>query len=413
MKPDRAMRLSPSTLPSRQGGAVLVLIAVAMLAILALAGLALDSSHMLLNKARLQNSVDAAALAAAKALDQTGNVAVATTAANSLLDLNGAAAGNRELGQAVGVTRTVEFSSTLQPFVPGSTPAEYVRVTARNFRLPGWLIPLLGINDKVVGASAVAGPSPTILNACNLVPLIACGNPAAGAPYWGYAPDGVHVLKSAAGDGSPIGPGNFQLARLGGNGANVVRQNLAGGYENCSISNIPTQPGVQAGPVQQGINTRFNKYQGGGINSTNYPPDALWKTSHQTNLSVNGTGQITQGGQVVTLASQLNFNYANYAGLMLSGTYDTAPPAAALERRILPTIIADCTGANSGQSTLPVLGVGCFFLLQEVPNGGNQSNIFGQFISDCETGGTPGPNPSSIAGPFRIQLYRNFVSRDS
>jgi len=413
MKPDGAMRLSRPALPPRQGGAVLVIVAVGMLAILAMAGLALDSSHVLLNKARLQNSVDAAALAAAKTLDQTGSVTLASTAANSLMDLNGAAAGNLELLQAVGITRTVEYSSTLQPFVPGSTPAAYVRVTAQNFRMPAWLVRVVGVNEMVAGARAVAGPSPTILNACNLVPLIVCGNPAAGAPDWGYAANGVHVLKSSAGDGSPIGPGNFQLARINGNGANVLRQNLAGGYEACSGSTIPTQPGNVAGPVQQGLNTRFNKYQGGGINSTDYPPDVLWKTSHQTNLSVNGAGQITQGGQVVTLASQLNFNYANYQSLVLSGTYDTPPPTAALERRILPVQIADCTGGASGQSTLPVVGVGCFFLLQEVPNGGNSSNIFGQFLADCETGGTPGPTPSSIAGPFRIQLYRDFLSRDS
>ena len=48
-----------------QGGAALVLVTIGMLAMLAVAGLALDASHSIANNTRLQNTVDAAALAAA------------------------------------------------------------------------------------------------------------------------------------------------------------------------------------------------------------------------------------------------------------------------------------------------------------------------------------------------------------
>lgn len=54
----------PLTLPRRQGGAVSVLMVIAMAAIAMTAALALDGGHMLLNKTRLQNAVDAAALGA-------------------------------------------------------------------------------------------------------------------------------------------------------------------------------------------------------------------------------------------------------------------------------------------------------------------------------------------------------------
>jgi hypothetical protein len=142
----KAPRLSSRTAPpSRQGGAIIVLIAIAMLAILAMGGLALDGSHMFLNKARLQNSVDSAALAAAKVLDQTGDEARARTAVASLLGLNAQAAGNQELNGSLsggGLNVTVEFSRTLQPFSPGTSPAEYVRVRALNFQMPAWLIPV-------------------------------------------------------------------------------------------------------------------------------------------------------------------------------------------------------------------------------------------------------------------------------
>ena len=55
----------------RERGAVMVLFVIALVAIIGAAGLALDSGHTMLNKTRLQNTVDAAALSGAKTLDQT------------------------------------------------------------------------------------------------------------------------------------------------------------------------------------------------------------------------------------------------------------------------------------------------------------------------------------------------------
>src|SRR6187455_672220 len=96
-------RTTPSrgTRPGRQGGAILVLLALAMVGLLAMAGLALDGSHLLLNKSRLQNGVDSAALAAAKVLDQSGDTTQATTAANAVLGQNAATAGNQELASSL------------------------------------------------------------------------------------------------------------------------------------------------------------------------------------------------------------------------------------------------------------------------------------------------------------------------
>ena len=47
----------------------MVLFVISLLALITLASLALDGGHLLLNKGRLQNLVDAAALHAAKELD--------------------------------------------------------------------------------------------------------------------------------------------------------------------------------------------------------------------------------------------------------------------------------------------------------------------------------------------------------
>ena len=129
-------------LPHKQQGAVLILVVIGMVAMLAMAGLALDSGHAMLNKTRLQNAVDAAALAGAKELDLTsGDMLQARQAAISALAANAAADGNSELQEqyASGVLNlSIQFSATLNPFVPGTIPAEYVRVRAENFRMPAW-----------------------------------------------------------------------------------------------------------------------------------------------------------------------------------------------------------------------------------------------------------------------------------
>jgi Flp pilus assembly protein TadG len=169
-----------SAAPLEQRGAALILVVVGMAAIIGIAGLALDPGHAMLNKTRLQNTVDAAALSAAKTLDETADVTLAEAAANVMFAANAGNAGNRELGQAYArgdVDVTVEFSSALNPFVAGSTPPAYVRVRAQGFSMPAWFSAIVGITSKSVAASAVAGPSPTINQACNIMPMMVCGDP--------------------------------------------------------------------------------------------------------------------------------------------------------------------------------------------------------------------------------------------
>ena len=70
--------------PRRQEGSVSVLMVIALAAMDMMAALALDGGHMMLNKTRLQNAVDAAALSGAKTLSQVeggSNIASATRAA--------------------------------------------------------------------------------------------------------------------------------------------------------------------------------------------------------------------------------------------------------------------------------------------------------------------------------------------
>jgi len=402
----------------------LLLFVVGLVAILGIAGLALDGSHQMLNKARLQTAVDAAALAAAKVLDETADMGKATIAAESMFNSNAAGAGNQEMA-AASINVTTLFSANSNPFAPGSyIPGEkgYVRVVATGFSMQIWLINLLGATDKTVTASAVAGPSPTINFSCNLVPLIICGDPTdppteGGDSFWGYSDEDVQVLKSSSDGTSEIGPGNFQLARLDGSGAADVRDALAGGYSGCTFEDdsVPTEPGNTVGPVTQGLNTRLNKYSG-PISPGDYPPDVV-TTQQNSELEYDGdTGQITlnNGATIVTDANDLDFSFDDYETRVTANSYDVAPAAGGeFDRRAMPVIVGDCSTAGSGATTVDVLGFGCFFLLQEAKQKGNENEIFGEFVDDCSIPGYSGPAPTVIPGPYVIQLYNDTLNRDS
>ena len=153
-------------------------------------GLALDSGHVMLNKSRLQNTVDAAALAAAKVLDQTEDEAQATRPRDACSRPNAAAATGAGTGTSGGdMDVTVEFSNTLNPFAPGTTPAYYVRVarTASRCRPASRRGRHHGEEHRARPPSRARAP--TIMQACNIVPMVVCGRPRGRRRrYWGFTP---------------------------------------------------------------------------------------------------------------------------------------------------------------------------------------------------------------------------------
>ncbi len=412
----------------KQNGAVLILVVLGMVAMLGLIGLALDGGHAMLNKTRLQNSVDAAALSGAKELDLAGDEAQARAAAILIFAANGAAPGNHEMGQAYAdgtIDLQIQFSKTVNPFVPGTIPAEYVRVRARNFEMPIWFSQIVGATQKIVAATAVAGPSPTINVACNIAPMMVCGDTDVGGPLWGYEANEPDVLKSSTG-GSEVGPGNFQLIRLGDNtGAADLRLAMAGSYDGCLESGVPveTEPGNTVGPVVQGINTRFGSYAGPmqGEEAT-YPSDVITQQPTPLLSYDSDTDTIRQGTtpegepKIVSTGDDLSYNHLDYDQKLVDvakgiGSLDN--PAGQYQRRVVALPIGDCSATTSGQGQVPVLGFGCYFLLQEAQQKGNESQVFGQFIEACNSGGVPGPLPGDAAGLYIIQLYKDPDSPDA
>jgi Flp pilus assembly protein TadG len=398
----------------RERGAVLPLVAVSMLALIAIAGLAIDTSHVLLNKARLQSAVDAAALAAAKVLDQTGSTTQADISANSVLTANLAQYPELQNAMGAGLTLTTQYSSTLNPFSPGTTPAMFVQASITGFPTTMSLSQVLGITSINVGGSAVAGPSQTILQACNVMPIMMCASGAAPPPLFGYLMNQVLGLDKVPSSGaSGLAPGNYNLLDLGGG---VVQTNLAGSYNSCATIGQPvlTNSGMEPvpGPVEYGVNTRFNQYQA-GLSPIDYPPDVINSPANQTALTGDTAGGVLQGGAPVTDASQLTFNWSNYTALLPSGPYDTPPiPAGpgAFRRREVAVPMGDCSTAPNGTGGVNVLGFACLFLLQAMSTAG-QETLYAQVISTCDAEGQPGAGAGP--GPHVIELYKSAGSPDS
>lgn len=398
-----------------QHGGVLILIVVALLPILAMVGLAVDASRAGYVKARLQSAVDAAALSAAKVLDQTGNTAAAASAATGSLNSN--AELFREFKEALesGLVPTVQFSSTAAPFQSGSSPSRYVRVSVQNLDFPVSLSAVIGMSTLKVRASAIAGPSAAVSYACNIFPVAACADLAVGKPHFGYVPGKVYGMRTTGG----TTPGNFSFLSIEGNGASVLREKLAGGYAECTAigEQVLTKPGQSSGPVREGINTRFGEYKGGGVNDARYPPDVVTDEPNPA-LSVDSkTGAIKQGSRTINQASDLAVNHAIYQSDITAGRFDFQPRPSgtgAFLRRELAVPLVDCADVPKGRTLLPVVGFGCFFLLQRVASGGSGSQFFAEYLQDCEAGGRPGSNPPGAnGGPYTILMFRDYDSPDS
>jgi hypothetical protein len=413
-----------------------VLVVIALASILLMGALALDGGHMLVNKTRLQNAVDAAALSGAKTLlmvaGTPGAASQAQTAARNTLTANANATGNNELATAIGGNiagfATVELSASVYgPFsFPGPANAKYVRVSVPSYPLDGFLwgvYQTIGNGGaKFVAAVATAGPSPTA--PCDVAPLMVCGDPAQYNPgagnFWGYHFGDLQVLKTAAGNNSPIGPGNFQLLDFGA-GANAVKEALAGGISQCSSDTVKTKPGNTVGPAIQGLNTRFGQYSG-GLKAADYPPDLVTnfnspelkyddsevppRVEHQ-NLPVTSSN----GDLSTTSGALLDYNdWLQSSAACAAGSGSGCQSGGAFERRMLKIVIGQCSGTDGGTSTIPVLGYGCYFVLQPADQQGNSAQIFGQFVKQCEGDNVSGPTPWIDTGPQVIQLYKTYIN---
>lgn len=397
--------------PSKNLGMTVIMLATSMAVILGMMGLAIDFGHAYLNKTRLQSLVDALALTGGKTLSESRSTVQSQSAIEVLFNLNINGTGNAELKKNLGFNDLLlEYSDTLEPFIPGGLSPRYVKVSVNSLQLQSWFLRALGTNTIPISTTAIAGPSISLSSyQCGLTPLLVCGNPDDspadnnGSSFWGYQPGTVQMLKATSKNkNSCIGPGNYHLISPDGSngGANAIRTALAGNEPNCVdlSAGLLTKPGNTVGPSVQGLNTRFGEYSGSLSSSRDeFPPDVV-TTEVATTIDVLGNS--CQSGQTL----DLDFNWQSYQQAVQDKSYNNPPPAGVIGRRVLKVAIGDCDQMNKsgGRVRIPYLGTGCFFMLKKAVK--NQP-VYGEFISECMHDGLIGNQPSSEYGPYKIILH--------
>jgi len=285
-------------------------------------GLGVDLSHFYLAKTEMQNAADAAALAGASALTlpNPDRITTAVDRAVDLLNTNKYNFNNKSFGvDRASLCHTgeacVTFAENLDGTYVGEAAAHddpdnirFIKVTTPSKAVSViFASPLLG-SSLSLDAKATAGLSvPGNVRIC-IAPLSAVApNPGQSFPAGseGVCPtSGIQTYKDDKGNvigtcdptkefckrclytirsgpqGNPS-PGNYQILACAGNGGADVRTALAAYGTGCSCGNVSpgdevgimTKTGDTAGPVQDGLNVRFDDYQGAVKYSESAPPD--------------------------------------------------------------------------------------------------------------------------------------------
>lgn len=360
---------------SRRGerGSVLAVSAIGMLAFLLATGLTIDISHFYLVRTELQNAADAAALAGASALNgDDGGVTKAVAFARQ--EMNKYAFNKSALeiksddvlfsrninGTYVGVAAAKLDAKNIR-FVKVSIPPKAVTTT--------FAAPILG-PSRNIAAEATAGMSVPLNNFCDYIPVTAID-----AEPNLFIPGQTYTIRRPP--GGAVSPGNYQILAIDGSGASDDRYGLGKGVRNCvgAGSYVQTKPGVSAGAVRQGLNTRFGDY-GGGLDADEYPPDE------------NVQEDITY--QQYLDAQQARDAATGPAG----GTYQSPTNHAGVRnRRVVLIPIIKESEFNTGRDSVRIDRFAAFFLQTKVA-GGNGGDIKAEYIELRTVLGRGGYDPT-------------------
>lgn len=398
-------------------------------------GLGVDLSHLYLAKAELQNAADAAALAGASALvpgvSET-RITSAVDRALSTMNKNKYNFNNREFDDVMDLTAQrdlVEFSETLNGTYIDEAAAtanpdniQFVRVKTPTVPITMFFAaPFLG-GTQNLNAKATAGLSIPSNVFCNFVPIaVVEGSFGEGVgwdegecrpteeaeegegegcdPRTSFCAGCKYKIVAGPGDWHDTSPGNYQLLEAGA-GGNAVKYAIAGGTTQCISSEdeasiiTETEPGRKTGPVEKGLNTRFDIYDAFG--NPNVEIDGVTKPIEEAfppDLNVH------QGGP--------------------SGKKDPPPPGIWNEQYPTTWLDPGHTGrADRRQISMPIIKqnefdpgkddvgfdrVGKFFLNKAVDGNGN---IFAEYIGKAVLGGGHDPTGGNTSNVVVPVLYR-------
>jgi Flp pilus assembly protein TadG len=441
MKKEIAANLSHR---KNERGNVLAYTVISVLFLFLAVGLGADLSHLYLVKTELQNAADAAALAGASALLLPDAERIPTAVQRAVDTLNKNKYNvNSEQFEAVmpkaDQAALVKFAVNLDgPYVNAATAAgmdniRFVQVDTPTVNVNIFFsIPVLGLARSMT-AQATSGLSVQNNVFCNFIPIAVVEGPFGGGLGWqDFNGDGV---KDYATDCSPppgakecdpntkfcpgcrykmiAGPGNWEDTSPGnyqaldaGSGARDLKLAIAGGSTNCLTTNdeaefiTETAPGRMTGPIQKGLNTRFDDYKAfggggtvdvGGVSKSieeAFPPDpniyenpAKKKTDPYPGISYN--------------------DYNDPSGTKVAPKHT---PAAGRREILMPII--NQSEFDAGKDTVKFTKFGKFFLNRSVGGIPSSPEIFVEFINPAFGAGGFDPEGGPTAPIVVPVLYR-------
>lgn len=355
-------------------GSVLATTTLGMLCFLLAVGLGVDISRLYAAKTELQNAADAAALAAASGLN--GSSAGITEATNRAVKAMNSYNFNKT---SIAFARTdVRFARNLSDFDSGLDVSEGSASSssvAKDIRFVKVMTPvapvgitfaatLLG-NSRNLTAEATAGLSVPLNKFVGYLPAFVVDSDDGKT----IVPGDLYTFRAAP--KNSVSPGNYQLLAIDGPGGSDDRIGMASGVKNAvgAGSYVDTKPGVTAGPVRQGLNTRFDDYAS-QLGPDNYPPD--------TNIAENITYEQYRTNAVTKAPS------------------NPGVPG----RRIVLIPIVKINQLDGGRTQVQIDRFGAFFLRSSVGNG-NGGDIQAEYIGEAVNVGMGSydPNGTPNQGP--------------
>jgi hypothetical protein len=407
----------PDSLRRKQGGAVAIMVGLAIFVLVAVIGLVLDLGHLYIAKTELQNAADACALSAARELSDLSGDALGRATNAGIVVGGGCPAGLvpcpdtafRNKINLQGATVDVQpadvaFASTLAgPYSrPDPLPVDtrYVRCAPQETNPTSfvmWFMGVMGISSGSVSAEAVARLSPS--QAACAIPLGLCteqtakGSP---SPNWGFVEGKWYDGRFGAGGGS-TGSYNWIDFSPKGGGTNELKDLLAGEGQ-CEV---PTSQCVGEQGEKQGAanawNTRFGLYKGSYDPATNRMD---WTGFAYTATSWPAGTNAYADFLDPKRASHIPYQ-GNASGLSLHGfrTSSSAAHAAGADRRMVAAPVVHCQDwiqqvPSCAQQTVPIRDWACVLMLNPIDG---PDDVMLEFLgmaseigSPCATLGMPG-----------------------
>ncbi len=434
---------------SSERGVSILIVSVAMIFVLGMAGLGVDLASLYVGRSQAQRAADAAALAGAQALVTQGCTSdtgsTISTACQAIARQRAEAVGSNNT--VAGVNPTINDSDVTFPSISTNDPQIQVvvaRDTAHSNPMPTFFVKIFGITSANVSATAKAeafNPSgssanvgaqclkPWLLPNCDQARATSSGNPncsAGGSSYYDYfinpttgdiqnpgiAPTGVQgeqiIIKPGDPSGGVAAPSKFWPVFLpagsvatdcpscasgsGGGGTAsgaLYRQNIECCNHNtivCGTNTIQPITGNMVGPTEQGVNCLI----------------------HQSGTKSNPTGMDTFDPTSWTITAGSGNPYGLTGPITTSDSIVTIPVYDG----------SDLCPGNSCPSSVTVTIIGFIQLFVEYEDGSNNGNVYAYVmnVSSCAngvgsgsgggTGGTGGTISTGGSSPIPVRLIQ-------